>query len=171
MVSTNKLILCILGFLVFNLSWVSELFAADLENRNKILEMYIGYKKDFPDINDISPKDLSLLNNIVIVDVRELVEIDVSFIPESITKNTFEKNSSQYKTKTIVVYCTIGYRSGLYTKQLIEKGFKAYNVIGGILLWSHDMKVLYTKNNVPTKKIHVYGEKWNLAHSSFEPVW
>ena len=40
------------------------------------------------------------------------------------------------KEKRLVVYCTIGYRSGKYAQELAKQGIKAENLEGGVLAWS-----------------------------------
>ena len=49
----------------------------------------------------------------------------------------FLLNLESYRHRDIVVYCTVGYRSGIFSKKLKDQGFYAYNLIGGVLLWSH----------------------------------
>ncbi len=53
---------------------------------------------------------------------------------------------------------------------MTRKGITMYNLRGGLLAWVHDGgKVVDQKGE--TKRIHVYGRKWNLAPSAYEAVW
>jgi sodium/bile acid cotransporter 7 len=45
-----------------------------------------------------------------------------------------------------------------------------YNLRGGILAWVHDGGTVYDQNG-ETRRIHVYGRKWNLAPNSYQAVW
>ena len=46
---------------------------------------------------------------------------------------------NDYKNKKIIVYCRSGNRSGKATKILIENGFDAVNLIGGMNSWEGDI--------------------------------
>jgi adenylyltransferase/sulfurtransferase len=41
-----------------------------------------------------------------------------------------------HKEKTIIVYCRTGRRSGRAMSLLNEKGFRAFNMIGGMVQWN-----------------------------------
>jgi adenylyltransferase/sulfurtransferase len=41
-----------------------------------------------------------------------------------------------YKERTIVIYCRTGRRSGRATSLLNEKGYRAFNMIGGMVQWN-----------------------------------
>ena len=73
--------------------------------------------------------------DVVLVDVRESAEQAVSMIPGAIPVGQFEAERNRHDTKQIVVYCTIGYRSGLYAGKLKELGQRVVNLKGGILAW------------------------------------
>ncbi len=136
----------------------------------KIEKMFEGYSKDFPMAVNITPKEALNLNNTVYVDVREDKEIQISILPGAISKSEFEKNKKKYQDSNIVVYCTIGYRSGIFTEEVSEEGFKAFNLKGGVLLWSH-AGLDFFKNDVLTRDIHVYGSQWDLAHKDYKTTY
>ena len=98
----------------------------------------------------------------VIVDVRTPEEYRVSMIPGAITKEQFEQNKSQYRNRTIVVYCTIGYRSGQYAKELMSDGFNVKNFKGSILAWCQAGLPLVTMQGVQTNRVHAYSSKYKV---------
>src|SRR3990172_5078091 len=61
--------------------------------------------------------------NLVLVDVRLPGEQKVSMLPGALAPREFaEKFRGGFPAgKTVVTYCTIGYRSGKYAEQLLEK--------------------------------------------------
>ena len=146
----------------------------DQAKEQKILAMYQAYKsKSFPNIPDISVMELLKLKSqekIVLVDVREPREQRVSMIPDAISVSDFEKNFQHYKNEKVVLYCTIGYRSGLYARKLLKKNVKAMNLAGSVLAWAHAGKTFVGPNG-ETKRVHVYSKKWNLLPREYEPVW
>ncbi len=145
----------------------------DGQKREQILEMYRGYKKEFPTVQDVSPREamqLSDTGKVVFIDVREPVEQNVSHLPGAITADSFLKNPEKYNDYIKVGYCTISYRSGILAQELHQKGIPMYNLGGGLLAWVHDGGKVY-KGTEETHRIHVYSKKWNLGPERFEAVW
>lgn len=120
---------------------------------------------------------LNSRNKVVLVDVREPEEQQLSIIPRAMTKAEFEeqvKSGSLDLDQVIVVpYCTIGYRSALYINELKKKGLQSeiYNLRGSILAWSHKHPVVNPQTNEPTVDIHTYGKIWSLAPSGYHCHW
>jgi rhodanese-related sulfurtransferase len=165
------------GFsLVFLLMLVSSGSGGELTDDQKlerINDLYEKYKRSFPDVPDVSAEEFVAMrreNDVVLVDGRKKREQRVSMLPGAIPSREFEKNIEKYKEKTIVVYCTIGSRSGHYARDLIEKGFTAYNLRGSILAWIHAGQKLVSEGK-ETRRVHVYGRRWNLAPKGYEAVW
>jgi hypothetical protein len=64
-------------------------------------------KKPFPSAHDISPSDAMIVMktaNVIFEDVRETAEINVSMLPDAMTRKEFLKNPSKYKDVKIVAY-------------------------------------------------------------------
>lgn len=157
-----------------NLNQIRTSLESDDKKMDKINSMYFFYKKEFPGINDVSAKDINKnfkAEDVIFVDVREDDEMRVSMIPDAIDKRTFEKEIDQYEDKSIIVYCTIGYRSGLYTKKLKDLGYDSYNLIGGVLSWSHALNKFIKADGGATNEVHVYGKKWDLLHSQYVSIF
>ena len=96
--------------------------------------------------------------------------VPMTLIPGAITSETFEANPQDYEGKTIITYCTVGGRSGMYASQLQARGFNAVNFKGSILAWTHAGGELESPQG-PTTKVHTYSKKFNLAAEGYEPVW
>jgi len=145
---------------------------SDKQKKEFVYKMYADYKKDFPTVKDISPQQtMKMLNNgaVVFVDTRKPAEMEVSRLPNAVTKKKFMHNPNIYKEKTVVVYCTAGYRSGVFARQVAEKGITVYNLQGGILAWTLEGGKIYDANG-ETKRIHVFGKKWNYAPGGYAVV-
>ena len=147
-----------------------------MSDTDKILEiekLYARSKKLFPGIEDLTVEGLDRLRKIedvVLVDVRNPPEQAVSMIPDSITSRELESDLDAYAGKTLVTYCTIGHRSGLYAQKLQTSGFKVFNLKGSILAWTHAQRDLVDASGT-TRKVHVAGPRWSLESSDYEPVW
>jgi rhodanese-related sulfurtransferase len=137
-----------------------------------VARMYKQYQRKFIDVPEISPRSVLALigrSKIILVDVRSGKEQSVSMLPGAITRKQFESRPDSLDDRTIVAYCTIGYRSGVYAKQLRKQGLNALNLEGGILGWAHaGGRVVHAGED--TKRIHVYGKKWDLLPAGYESV-
>ena len=115
--------------------------------------------------------------NLILVDVRQPNEQLVSMLPGALT--TYElaqKCKGGFpKGKRVVVYCTIGRRSGEYATQLQARDLPVQNLEGGILAWTHVGGLLEHDSagvRVPTKKVHVYAEDMQTWIAlDYEAVW
>ncbi|MCL4692184.1 MAG: rhodanese-like domain-containing protein, partial [Candidatus Hydrogenedentes bacterium] len=147
---------------------------SDAEKRAQVEAMCVEYHRSFPDVPEVSAEGLSRLlatGDVVLVDVRTEDERKVSGIPDAISKAAFEEDEDGYVDKTIVTYCTIGYRSGVYAEALREKGLDARNLRGSILSWVHDGKAVVDPEGAETKRVHVYGPEWDLLPEGYTAIW
>lgn len=141
--------------------------------QQKIETMYSEYVKEFPEVPELTVSEFNKLrkdNKITIVDVRTTEEQAVSIIPGAISQDLFEQNIDSYKNQPIVVYCTIGYRSGKYAQNLYKQGLNIFNLKGSLLAWSHIGGEL-VNNSGKTKDVHVFGNKWALTADDYQAVW
>jgi sodium/bile acid cotransporter 7 len=149
----------------------SELTAG--ERQARIDEMFEGYQSDFPDVRNVTVEELERMQRegeVTVVDVRPEKERAISMIPGAISSDDLEANLDQYRDHPIVTYCTIGYRSGVYAEKLREKGLDVLNLRGSILAWTYTGKPLVNADG-PTRRLHVYGKRWDLAADGYETVW
>ena len=96
---------------------------SDGVNRQKVEDMYDGYKKQFPDVRDLSPQKAMILTaegKAVFIDIREAREQQVSMLPGAITEKEFMNDPAKYKDAVKIAYCTISYRSGKFAQKLQE---------------------------------------------------
>ena len=105
-------------------------------------------------------------NSITIIDTRSAEEYQTSHLKNAQFADFDSFDATKYSTlnpnDTIVLYCTIGYRSGKCGAQLKEKGFKnVYNLYGGILNWSNNELPLIDTQNQSTQKVHTYSKSWS----------
>ena len=145
----------------------------DRQKRDKIESMYREYHESFPDVAAISVEELLKMQEdgkVLLVDVRELSERHVSMIPGAVSVEQFESSNRQYGETAVVVYCTIGYRSGRYAETLAGKWPRVYNLRGGILAWAHAGREVVGQEG-KTRRVHVYGRKWDLLPQGYEAVW
>ena len=146
---------------------------SDDAKRLKIEAMYRDYKRNFAGVADIAPAEaMELLraDRALFVDVREEKEQEVSMLPGAVTEQEFLKHPERYRDKVIIGYCTISYRSGVLAEKLKARGITMFNLEGGLLAWVHAGGKVYDRAG-ETRRIHVYGRKWNLGPKDYDALW
>jgi len=172
----SGLIIAVLALAFVTLAGQLSLSSDDLsdkDKRQKIDYMYAGYKKQFPEVRDISPQKVMALRSegkTVLIDIREPREQQVSMLPGAITEKEFLNDPTKYKDAVKIAYCTISYRSGKFAQKLQKKGIIVYNLKGGMLAWVHAGGNVFNQNG-ETHRIHVYGRKWDLGPKGYRAVW
>lgn len=126
-------------------------------------------------VHELKQMDFS---DIILLDARELEEYETSHIQSAhffgYDSPNFESLSNIEKEKTIIVYCSIGYRSEKIGEKLQEIGFSnVYNLYGSIFEWSNAGYPIYDKSDKETKQIHTYNKKWSkwVFNEALEKVW
>lgn len=145
----------------------------DEEKLAVILTMYQSYKKNFPGVADISTADARTLlkqDKILFIDARKPEEQAVSILPGAITSEEFLEKPDVPEGKTAVVYCTVGYRSGMLARNIGRQETKVMNLAGGILAWALDGGKVYREGK-EIKRIHVFGKEWNYPPDGYDPVY
>ena len=169
----RSILTCVVALALGPLPGVSAAEMSDTEKRAKIEAMYRDYQKDFAGVEDIDPREAMKLlqeGKAVLVDVREEKEQQVSMLPGAITEKELLSSPEKYRDRTLIGYCTISYRSGKLAQKLKARGLSMLNLRGGLLAWVHDGGKVYDRNG-ETRRINVYGPKWNLAPKDYEAVW
>lgn len=146
----------------------------DEQKRERLATLYRKYERKFPAVESIDVAGLLELQRaerqIVVVDVRETAEQQVSMIPTAITRQEFEARQEDFAGAVVVTYCTAGYRSGLYAQELAARGWDVRNLAGSILAWTLEGQPLVDAQG-DTKRVHTYGPDWNLAGEGYKAVW
>ena len=102
----------------------------------------------------------------VLLDVRSEKERAVSVIAGAVTDVDAIASGAE-----VVVYCTVGLRSGIAARELRERGVDALNLRGGILAWIADGGDVVDGNGTQTRRVHVYGRRWDAVPEGYQAVW
>lgn len=140
-------------------------------NNSSIEMLEKDISRQFPTVKQITTKDLaSLLRSpdLVLLDVRQPQEFAVSHIaraqqisPMSPDNHcSFVPSQLQLENKTVVFYCSVGYRSSQIAEALDSElqrlGVSAiYNLQGGIFAWHNEARPLVNQNGA-TELVHPY---------------
>jgi rhodanese-related sulfurtransferase len=116
-------------------------------------------------VKEISVAEVANFQEVIYIDAREKAEYNVSHIENSVWVGYEDFNMETVKnldkSKLIVVYCSVGYRSEKVAEKLEKAGFKTvYNLYGGMFEWYNQGLPILDNQGKPTDKIHTYNEKW-----------
>ncbi len=118
-------------------------------------------------VNFISVKKLKAhYEDYLILDARELKEYQTSHLKNAqfVGYKKFKLKKilkNLQKDKPIVVYCSIGYRSEKIAEKLQRKGYKVFNLYGGIFDWKNKNYTVIDSLNKLTQNVHTYNKKWS----------
>jgi len=165
------------GWLLLSLAssgWTEAGTTPDNAAKLRTIEaLYEDYRRSFSDVTELTATQIMQLVGrmpLVFVDVREEEEQRVSMIPGAIDEKAFLAAPELQRGRLVVGYCTISYRSGELAKKLRSRGIPMVNLRGGILAWLHAGGTVVAGSQT-VRRVHVYGEKWNLAPDGYEAVW
>lgn len=104
----------------------------------------------------------ALQDSSIFLDCRSWEEYRVSHISGAIwVGEKLDSLPSISKNANVVVYCSVGYRSGKCGEELQKQGFtNVKNLWGGIFHWSNLKLPLVDMSNQTTYKIHPYNDRW-----------
>lgn len=108
----------------------------------------------------------NIQNEVVILDAREMDEYETSHLPGASYVGYKDFDSSRLdelpKDTTIVVYCSVGYRSEKIGERLQALGYqKVYNLYGSIFEWVNRGKPVIDGQGKKTRTVHTYNKKWS----------
>ncbi len=154
------------------LVWATPTFAEQW----RLESVHEEIKISFPAVKHITVKELErklgALNNLLVFDVREPDEYDVSHlhrairIDPEIDNGEFERTyGEQISNKTVVFYCSVGRRSSILANNLsdtlMSRGATGtFNLKHGIFGWHNQQKILYA-NTRKTDHVHPYNHRWS----------
>jgi len=123
----------------------------------------------------ITVEELKELDNPVLLDARPQKEYSVSHISgaECVGFESFNKGKVSHLSPddTIVVYCSVGYRSEKGGEKLQGIGFKnVYNLYGSIFEWVNQGNPVVNQHG-ETREVHAYNKEWGRWLKQGEKVY
>lgn len=146
----------------------------DEEKAAAIDKLYQRARSQFPEVTEITAKEVLARREsgekLLLVDVRTPEEQAVSMIRDAVTAEQFESDVSVAAGATVVCYCTIGGRSGMYARHLAARGIAAVNMPGAVLSWSHAGGEFVDADG-PTNRVNTHGPSYDLVAEGYKAVW
>lgn len=127
-------------------------------------------------VKELSVSEVESLEGAVYLDARAKEEYDVSRIRNAIWVGyeNFDPSlvESVPKEKTLIVYCSVGYRSEKIAEKLNQMGYKdVYNLYGGVFEWINKDKEVVNQEGLATDTVHAYSRAWGIWLKKGEKVY
>jgi len=163
----------LLSFIIFFTTMANTQAQERIEN-----PLYELFLKGFlsHSVQQVSADSLrEVRNEMVLLDTREKREYEVSHIADAIhigyEEADFNWLENLPRDTSIVVYCSVGYRSEKIGEQLLEMGFiEVLNLYGGIFEWKNQGYPVVDEQG-ETEKIHAYSGVWGVWLNKGEKVY
>lgn len=115
------------------------------------------------DVNELAGR-IGSADAPILIDARAADEFNVSHIENAQHAETIEAAlallEGEARTREIVVYCSVGYRSGFLARELQSAGFSnARNLEGSIFEWANRGHPLY-RGADRVKRVHPFDREW-----------
>jgi rhodanese-related sulfurtransferase len=128
----------------------------------------IVYDSEFPDIRTITTEELAASLGSsrppILLDARSPEEYAVSHIRNAqlVNASTFSRDDVDdiERDREVVVYCSIGHRSGKVARRMRQMGFvNVRNLHGGIFSWYNEERPVFSRET-PVDRIHPFDWLW-----------
>ncbi|AFZ43405.1 Rhodanese domain protein [Halothece sp. PCC 7418] len=123
-------------------------------------------RRDFPTVKQLQTKTLAHWleqneSNLQLIDTRNEEEFLVSHLPQAQHIPDVETAKAKLNPqKTIIAYCSVGYRSSRLAQQLQALGYnQVWNLEGSIFQWANEGRPLIHQEQ-PTQQVHPYSKNW-----------
>lgn len=125
-------------------------------------------RKAFPDVPHLTTQELAILlateASVLLIDARTVEEFQVSHLAGAVrsttVRTTLKAIESHAGNLTIVVYCSVGYRSSRLVSKLQARGVaNVFNLEGSLFRWANEGRPL-VRGDEPVAQVHPYDDDW-----------
>ena len=174
----HRSLVCVGWTLIFSLS-----INCGVENRQlDWSEVDRLIQNDHPDVPSVTTTELADAlasgRHILLLDVREAAEFAVSHLPgaQRVTSTASASVALEHATPDtlVVAYCSVGYRSAAFVKELHEQGVtNAVNLDGSLFAWANAGLPVY-RGEFQVNEVHPFDDTWGVLLNrdlwTFEPT-
>ncbi len=134
-------------------------------------------REDFPDVPQMTTRQLADRldadrEGVLLLDARSLEEYEVGHLGGAVhagsLRAALDALSGRRPTQTVVVYCSVGYRSSQLVEWLRGRGVPdVYNLEGSIFRWANESRAVY-RGDERVYEVHPYDDEWGRL---LQPSW
>jgi len=126
-------------------------------------------RQTFPDVPQLTTGRLAELldedADVVLLDARSEKEFETSHLQGAIRATSVRvarKRLAQHGGKpTVVVYCSVGYRSSRLAQRLGSRGvLNVFNLEGSLFKWANEGRPVY-RGSKPVRIVHPFDPEWS----------
>ncbi len=163
-----KKLLLLIAFISFSANAFSQTTVN--QKFDEMLELLLSNS-----VSQITVDELEQMDGVCLLDARELEEYEVSHIEgaQYIGYDNLNKEILKNipKEQTIVLYCSVGYRSEKVGEQLQKMGYtNVYNLYGSIFEWVNQGNSVVNENGTTTR-VHTYNKRWSKWLENGTPIY
>lgn len=141
---------------------------------NAMINSLISSKVDT--IGTVALAERQQSEHFILLDTRQKKEYEVSHLlgAEYVGYDDFDMSRLAHvpKSKTVVLYCSMGKRSGDIAEKLQNAGFEnVLNLYGGIFDWTNRGMEVVNVNNEPVKCVHPYNSLWGIWINKYDKCY
>jgi len=139
----------------------------------KLAKIHDSIKNEFESVQHIEASRFELIpsDEVIIFDVRQQSEFDVSHLPGALhvspaisSREFISTFNEMLRGKTVIFYCSVGQRSSDLTERIQASLAGStttgiYNLQGGIFNWHNEKRTLVSESGV-TDFVHPYNSYW-----------
>ena len=125
-------------------------------------------RQSFPDVPQLTTGRLAELldedADVVLLDARSEKEFETSHLQGAVRATSVRvarRKLAQHGGKpTVVVYCSVGYRSSRLAQRLGSRGVeKVFNLEGSLFKWANEGRPIY-RGSKPVQIVHPFDPEW-----------
>ena len=124
-------------------------------------------REAFPGVPHLTTRQLADMRSrgepILLLDARRAEEFQVSHIDGAVRAATVRAALNAIRADgqpTVVVYCSVGYRSSRLVSRLKARGLKnVFNLEGSLFRWANEGRPL-ARGDQPATQVHPYDDNW-----------
>ena len=143
----------------------------DVAERPRAWERAVRLVREaFPEVPQMTTRQLAAIRandavpDILLLDARTADEFNVSHLPGAMlasnTRMALDALEANNPERTVVVYCSVGYRSSRLADELRARGFEnVFNLEGSLFQWANEGRPLY-RGEERVYEAHPYDEEW-----------
>lgn len=123
---------------------------------------------EFPDVPRIATADLAALlerdpDGVLLLDARSGSEYRVSHLPGAVLAGGTRRALARIRAsdaRTVVIYCSVGYRSARLAERLRKRGvIHVASLEGSLFKWFNEGRPV-VRGDEPAHRVHPYNDDW-----------
>ena len=166
--TANPTVLAFAMLLLVQAAWTAQAQQERPVAEERWAETLRFVRETFPDVPQLSTERLAELlvedGEVVLLDARSKEEFATSRLQGAVratSVRTARKALEEHGEKpTVVVYCSVGYRSSRLSQQLRAQGVdNVFNLEGSLFKWANEGRPVY-RGSVRVRQVHPFDADW-----------